>query len=90
MEHNPVRIRRWPSERLPLSADDITQLATDVMLAYDDLAKAFIVAMVERAMNSRDEMTEDVWLAVGAIIWEADPDASAGCPRELATDIRLH
>ncbi|MBO9377652.1 hypothetical protein GG804_12820 [Sphingomonas histidinilytica] len=90
MQHNPVHVRRWPPERPPLSADEITQLATDVIVAYGDLAKGFIIAMVERAMNSRDEMMEDIWLAVGAIIWEADPNASAGCPAELAAEIRLH
>lgn len=90
MRHDPVRVRRWPPERLPLTADEIGQLAVDVLVAYDDLAKGFIVAMIQRAMEDRDELMEDIWLAVGAIIWEADPDASAGCPVDLAAEIRLH
>ncbi|ARR52109.1 hypothetical protein HY78_00850 [Rhizorhabdus wittichii DC-6] len=73
-----------------MSADEIGQLALDVMLAYDDLAKGFIVAMVQRAMEDRNELMEDIWLAVGAIVWEADPNATAGCPVDLATEIRLH
>lgn len=83
-------IRTLDLEAAPAVPTEIAEIAADVQLAYGELAKAFICAMVVRCMKRRQPMMEDFWSAVGEIVFTEDPEPTAGCPGELANDIRLH
>lgn len=74
----------------PEALESIGDLANDVMATYGDRAKGFALAMITRSMRRRDPETEDLWMKVGAIIWEADPIPSAGCPAEVAKQFKLN
>lgn len=73
-----------------MSGSQIIDLARDVQLAYGDLAKGFVAAMIKRNAINADPVARDLWLAVADIVWTKDPMPTAGCPAELANDIRLH
>jgi hypothetical protein len=73
-----------------LTGGEVVDLARDVMLAYGDLSKGFVMAMVRKTAVDADPVARDLWLAVADIVWTIDPMPSAGCPAELADEIRLH
>lgn len=73
-----------------MSGSEVIDLASDVMRAYGDLAKGFVAAMIQKTALDVDATTRDLWLAVADVVWAIDPDASAGCPAHLASQIRLH